>query len=227
MPSCGLHAPPLAGLPASRSRLPPSFHQTTFRSCPSESRKIRLRDTTNKTTTTPSYSAPFIRIDPQPDNSPPMTQHSWRSFASTHLTPIKDYLANLSDHQTPFHHDHFRYHNGEIGCDNGGAKKQTSWSPFSSRRFTNRSYGEPDGVTGAERIVLLPGWASRRYRAGSELSNRTGIFRGHFLYKEVDAHRFAGAPYDIEVFVSGYVVKHRAPNALSRPQRTLLKLAKS
>lgn len=196
---------------------------------PSDSRKIRLRDTTNETTTTPSYTAPLIRIDPQPDDSSPMTQNSWRSFASTHFAPIKDYLAQLSDHQTPFHHPHFRYHNGEIGCDDGDTKKQTSWTPFSSRRFANRSYSEPDGVTSAERIVLLPGWASRRYRAGSELSNRTGTvpLASHFLYKGVDAHCFAGAPYDIEVFVSGYVVKHRAPNALSRPQRTLLKLAKS
>jgi hypothetical protein len=196
---------------------------------PSNSRKIRLRDTTNEATTTPSYPAPLIRINPQPDNPSPMTQNSWRSFASTHLAPIKDYLTNLSDHQTPFQQQHrdFRYHNGEIGCDDGDTRKQTSWTPFSTRRFVNRFYSEPDGVTGAERIVLLPGWASRRYRAGSELSNRTSTSHSHFLFKGVDSHYFAGAPYDIEVFVSGYVVKHRAPNALSRPQRTLLRLAKS
>jgi hypothetical protein len=193
---------------------------------PSDSRKIRLRDTTNETATTRSCSTPSTRIDPQPDNSSPMTQNSWRSFASTHLAPIKDYLVNLSDNQTPFHQHHFRYHYSEIG-DDGDARKQSGWSPFSSRRFANRSYTEPDGMTGAEKIVLLPGWASRRYRAGSELSNRTGTFHGYFLYKGVDAHCFAGAPYDIEVFVSGYVVKHRAPNALTRPQRTLLRLAKS
>jgi hypothetical protein len=35
-----------------------------------------------------------------------------------------------------------------------------------------------------------------------------------------------GTPYDVEVFVSGYVVKHKAANALSRSQRTLLRLAK-
>jgi hypothetical protein len=137
-----------------------------------------------------------------------------------------------SDHQTPFHHHHhrdhhFRYHTSEISCDDSDTKKQTSWNPFSSRRFANRSCSEPEGVTGTERIVLLPGWASKRYRAGSELSNRTGNFPGHLLYKGVDAHCLAGAPYDIEGFVSGYVVKNRAPNALSRPQRTLLRLAKS
>jgi hypothetical protein len=194
---------------------------------PSDSRKIRLRDTTDETTTNPSYSAPLIRIDSEPDNSSPMTQHSWRSFASAHLSPIKDYLAHPSDHQTPFHHHHFRYHTSEVGCDDSDAKKQTSWNPFSSRRFANRSYSEPDVVAGTEKIVLLPGWASKRYRAGSELSNRTGNFHGLVLYKGVDAHYFTGAPYDIEMFVSGYVVKHRAPNALSRPQRTLLRLAKS
>jgi hypothetical protein len=154
--------------------LPLHFFKPPPSLAPSDSRKIRLRDTTNETTTTPSYSAPLIRIDPQPDNSSSMTQNSWRSFASTHFAPIKDYLAQLSDHQTPFHHPQIRYHNGEIGCDDGDTKKQTSWTPFSSRRFANRSYSEPDGVTSAERIVLLPGWASRRYRAGSELSNRTG-----------------------------------------------------
>jgi hypothetical protein len=36
----------------------------------------------------------------------------------------------------------------------------------------------------------------------------------------------AGAPYDIEVFVSGYVVKHKAHNTLSRSQRNILGLAK-
>ncbi len=182
--------------------------------------------TNETTTTTPSHSAPLIP-DPQPDadNSSPMAHHSWRSFASTHLAPIKDYIAHRSDHQSQFHH-FFRYPNptSEVGCDDSDAKKQTGWTPFSSRRFTTRSYSEPDGVTGMERIVLLPGWASRRYRAGSELSNRTGTSRRHFLYKGVDAHPFAGAPYDIEVFVSGYVVKD---SVLSRPQRTLLKLAKS
>lgn len=148
---------------------------------PSNSRKTRLRDTPNEMTTTPSYSAPSIRIHPQPDNSSHMSQRSWRSFASAHLAPIKDYLTQLSDNQTPFHQHHFRYRTSEIGRDDGDAKKQASWTPFSSRRFTNRSYGEPDSVTGAERIVLLPGWASRRYRAGSELSDLTGTF--HFLYE--------------------------------------------
>jgi hypothetical protein len=37
----------------------------------------------------------------------------------------------------------------------------------------------------------------------------------------------AGSPYDIEIFVSGYVVKDKATDVLSRSQRTLLKLAKS
>jgi hypothetical protein len=156
------------------------FFKPSSNLAPSDSRKIRLRDATNEMTTIPSHSAPLVRIDPQPDNSYPMAQHSWRSFASTHLAPIKDYLSNLSDHQTPFHHHHFQYHTSEIGCDDhSDAKKQTGWT----RRFLNRSYSEPDGVTGAERIVLLPGWASRRYHAGSELSNRTGTFRGHFLSK--------------------------------------------
>jgi hypothetical protein len=48
-----------------------------------------------------------------------------------------------------------------------------------------------------------------------------------FIVREEFAHIPAGSPYDIEIFVSGYVVKDKATDVLSRSQRTLLKLAKS
>ena len=201
-------------------------------------RKLRLAS--DKTTTPGHPAAPLIRIEPWTDNSSPASpmaqpQHSWRSFASTHLAPIKDYLAPRGDPQAPHHHHSHHHHHhhhlfhrhlsSEVGYEDGDAKKH-SWSHFASRRFVKRSFSDPEGVTGTERIVLLPGWASRRYHAGPELSNRTGTLPPHSVLGDRYSW-FAGAPYDIEVFVSGYVVKHKAPNALSRPQRTLLRLAKS
>ncbi|ETW79250.1 hypothetical protein HETIRDRAFT_50464, partial [Heterobasidion irregulare TC 32-1] len=39
--------------------------------------------------------------------------------------------------------------------------------------------------------------------------------------------RTIGAPYDVDIFVSGYAVKHRAPGLLTRSQKTVLKLAKT
>jgi hypothetical protein len=157
-----------------------------------DSRKLRFA---TDETTTPGYPTPLIRIDPRTDNSSPMAQdmrgHSWRSFAAAHLAPIKDYLvAPRGDHQaTPQDHHHSFHHplTSEIGCDDGEAKKQ-SWTQFASRKFARRSYSDPDGVTSTERIVLLPGWASRRYHAGPELSNRTGTSRQPSVSKGTDAH---------------------------------------
>lgn len=142
----------------------------------SDSRRLRLE--TGDKTTTPNHPAPtLIQTGPQPDNPSPMAQdirgHSWRSFAAAHLAPIKDYIAHRSsDPQTTHYHPHhhFFHHHlpNENGYDNGDAKK-SSW-----RSTAKRSYSDSDGVTSTEKIVLLPGWASRRYRAGPELSNRTG-----------------------------------------------------
>ncbi|KAI0255750.1 hypothetical protein BJV78DRAFT_1358435 [Lactifluus subvellereus] len=131
-----------------------------------------------------------------------MRGSSWKSLASTHLAPIKDYLTHRGPQ--PLRRETVP---PEIGCISGGPKKH-SWTQFAGQRLVRRSNSDSDVMASAEKIVLLPGWASRRYRAALESSDR------------------AGAPYDVEVFVSGYVVKHKAPNALSRPQRTLLRLAK-
>jgi hypothetical protein len=168
-----------------------------FSKSPSTLAQSKLRLAADETKT-PGYPTPLIRIDPRPDNSSPMTQgHSWRSFAAAHLAPIKGYLGHRGDdHQaTPQHHQHHYHHHhllhnpltSEDGYDDGEAKKH-SWTPFASRKLAKRSYSDSDGVTSTERIVLLPGWASRRYRAGMELSNRTGTSH-RFLYKGADAHR--------------------------------------
>ena len=153
-------------------------------------RKLRLAS--DKTTTPGHPAVPLIRIDPCQGSSSPASlmaqpQHSWRSFATSHLAPIKDYLAPRGDPQAPLynHHHHHHHHHffhrtptSEVAYDDSDAKKH-SWSHFASRRFVKRSFSDPEGVTGTERIVLLPGWASRRYRAGPELSNRTGTLPPH------------------------------------------------
>jgi hypothetical protein len=150
----------------------------------SDSRKLRLE--TGDKTTTPNHPAPLIRSDPQPDDSSsPMAQdmrgHSWRSSAVAHLSSIKDHITHrVSDPQATHHHhlSHFFHSHlpGENGYDDGDAKKH------SLPGFAKRSHSYSDGVTSAEKVVLLPGWASRRYRAGPELHNRPGTISDHFLY---------------------------------------------
>ena len=151
-----------------------------------------------------------------------MHAHSWRSRVAAHLAPMKEYLPH---HQHQHLHPNHHSLTTEAGCVDGDAKKH-SWSQFASRMFAKRSLSDPDSLTsiGMERIVLLPGWASRRYRDGPELPNRTGTTHLSFYIKGTRSW-FAGAPYDIEVFVSGYVVKHKA-QTLSRSQRKILGLAK-
>jgi phosphatidate phosphatase APP1 len=119
-----------------------------------------------------------------------MRGRSWRSLTAR-LNPIKEYLR-----PTP---------SDAPSAENGypdGTTKRPSWS----QRLAGRSNSDSDDVVTTERVVLLPGWASKRYH---KLPYR------------------AGSPYDIEIFVSGYVVKDKATDVLSRSQRTLLRLAKS
>ena len=155
-----------------------------------------------------------------------MHAHSWRSRVAAHLAPVKEYLPYHQHHQHHIHpHPNHLNLTTETSYVDGEAKKP-SWSQFASRMFAKRSFSDSDVLssTGTERIVLLPGWASRRYRDGPALPSRAGT--PYFLLFKRRTHSWsAGAPYDIEVFVSGYVVKHKA-QTLSRAQRKILGLAK-
>ena len=141
---------------------------------------------------------------------------SWRSLAvarlAPKLAPIRDYLQR----DRPVRGDSLPIENGYAA---DGSTKRPSWS----QRWTGRSNSDSEDVATAERVVLLPGWVSRRYH---KLPYRAGTYHFCLLFDSI-AHIPKGTPYDIEIFVSGYVVKDRATDALSRSQRTLLKLAKS
>ncbi|KAI0272707.1 hypothetical protein BC834DRAFT_817656 [Gloeopeniophorella convolvens] len=139
-----------------------------------------------------------------------MRGRSWKALASassSRLSSFKEYIAQRD--LKPVRRD---LQPGENGYIDGAAKKQ-SWTQWAGQKLVKKA-GEADGSMSMEKIVLLPGWASRRYRADEEpFDNTSASLLSH--------------PYDIEVFVSGYAVKYKAPGALSRSQRTLLKLAKS
>ncbi|KAH9175958.1 hypothetical protein EDB89DRAFT_2066151 [Lactarius sanguifluus] len=125
-----------------------------------------------------------------------MRGRSWRTFAAARLAPVKDYLVQQRDLRLT--------RSDPLPNENGfpdGATKRPSWT----QRLAKRSNSDSDDVATTEKVVLLPGWASRRYL-------------------EPSIH--PGGPYNIEIFVSGYVVKHKTSGELSRSQRTLLILAK-
>ncbi|KAH9066574.1 hypothetical protein EDB87DRAFT_437645 [Lactarius vividus] len=125
-----------------------------------------------------------------------MRGRSWRTFAAARLAPIKDYLVQQRDLRLT--------RSDPLPNENGfpdGATKRPSWT----QRLAKRTNSDSDDVATTEKVVLLPGWASKRYL-------------------EPSIH--PGGPYNIEIFVSGYVVKHKTSGGLSRSQRTILTLAK-
>jgi hypothetical protein len=93
-----------------------------------------------------------------------MRGRSWRSLAAARLAPLKDYLVQRD--LRPTRSDSL---STEIGYPDG-APKRPSWS----QRLTKRSNSDSDDVATTERVVLLPGWASKRYHPPS---NRAGAQR--------------------------------------------------
>jgi len=95
-----------------------------------------------------------------------MRGRSWRSLAgvaAARLAPIKDYLAAQRDLRLT--------RSDPLPTENGfpdGATKRLSWT----QRLSKRTNSDSDDVATTERVVLLPGWASKRYHPQIELSNK-------------------------------------------------------
>ena len=88
-----------------------------------------------------------------------MRGRSWRSYAAARLAPklapIKDYLQRDRDLR-PTRGDNLLAENGYAA---EGSTKRPSWS----QRWTGRSNSDSEDVATTERVVLLPGWVSKRY----------------------------------------------------------------
>ncbi|KAI0048769.1 hypothetical protein FA95DRAFT_1009643 [Auriscalpium vulgare] len=135
-----------------------------------------------------------------------MRPPSWKAFASSRLSSFKGYVKERDlKRALPVRRE---LRPGEIGYSDGAAKKQ-SWTQWAGQKLAKKAGDDVGGSL--EKVNLFPGWASKQY---------------HNEAPRADGDR-EGEPYDVEVFVSGYAVKTRAPGALSRSQRTFLRLAKS
>ncbi|TFY81111.1 hypothetical protein EWM64_g2908, partial [Hericium alpestre] len=125
----------------------------------------------------------------------------WKSLtsaSSSRLSVVKDYISQRDfkprKDQRP----------GEPGYTEGQSKRQ-SWAQWAGQKIAKRL--DDVGGGSSEKVILFPGWASRRYHEGYSAD-------------------IQGAPFDIEVFVSGYAVKERALGAMSRSQKAFIKVAK-
>ncbi|RPD64162.1 hypothetical protein L227DRAFT_571731 [Lentinus tigrinus ALCF2SS1-6] len=123
---------------------------------------------------------------------------SWRSLASAASRSIKGYIAQQRELKQGYP--------AARGQPQSGAEqnyKKQSWSQWAGQKLRRGSQNEYD--TSGDRLSLFPGWATRRYR-------------------EPPKGLEDGAPFDIDVFVSGYACKLTGFD--TRAGKAFLRLAK-
>ncbi|TBU47533.1 hypothetical protein BD309DRAFT_988005 [Dichomitus squalens] len=126
---------------------------------------------------------------------------SWRSLASAASRSLKGYIAQQRDLKQGY----------PLSRSSGAeATKKQSWSQWAGQKLRRAGQGEYD--TSGDRLTLFPGWAARRYSERPQ-ENSDG--------DRVDA------PFDVDVFVSGYACKLTGIGFTTRAGRTFLRLAKS
>ncbi|KAI8985542.1 hypothetical protein BD414DRAFT_529339 [Trametes punicea] len=128
---------------------------------------------------------------------------SWRSLASAASRSIKGYIAQQRELKQSV--PSWRATLPHVGETSSSPKKQ-SWSQWAGQKLRRGSQSEYD-VSG-DRLSLFPGWATRRYR-------------------EPQKDGQEDAPFDIDVFVSGYACKLTGVGFNTRAGRAFLRLAKS
>ncbi|KAI0766663.1 hypothetical protein BD413DRAFT_664876 [Trametes elegans] len=129
---------------------------------------------------------------------------SWRSLASAASRSIKGYLAQQRELKQAYPSWRGGAPPGPHSADT--TPKKQSWGQWAGQKLRRGSQSEYD-VSG-DRVLLFPGWATRRYR-------------------EPRKNREEDAPFDVDVFVSGYAYKLTGIGFNTRAGRTFLRLAKS
>jgi len=89
-------------------------------------------------------------------------------------------------------------------------KRRQSWRVWATRKLRGKKV-QDNSV--AEVLTLFPGWAARRYAVNEGLSPTYSTS--------------SPAPFEVDVFVSGYAVSRRSKESATRSQRAFLRLAKS
>ncbi|KAI0741654.1 hypothetical protein C8Q80DRAFT_1274047 [Daedaleopsis nitida] len=125
---------------------------------------------------------------------------SWRSLASAASRSIKGYISQQRELKQGYPPSRPQLTPGPE------QPKKQSWSQWAGQKIRRGSQGDYD-ISG-DRLSLFPGWATRRYR-------------------EPPLGTEAEAPFDVDVFVSGYAYKVTGISFNTRAGRAFLRLAKS
>ncbi|KZT09836.1 uncharacterized protein LAESUDRAFT_796156 [Laetiporus sulphureus 93-53] len=135
---------------------------------------------------------------------------SWRSLASAASRQIKTYVSQKEFRRAS------PSSRGIIG-DEGSSRKQ-SWTQWAGQKL-RQVQGENTGV---EQVLLFPGWAARRFH---EPSN--SVMEVDRICWILTAREFTDAPFEIEVYISGYASRASGPGFNTRSGRAFLKVATS
>ncbi|KAI0695337.1 hypothetical protein C8T65DRAFT_665431 [Cerioporus squamosus] len=125
---------------------------------------------------------------------------SWRSLASAASRSIKGYISQRELKQG------YPASRGQPQLAAEQNSERQSWRQWAGQKLRRGSQSEYD--TSGDRLSLFPGWATRRYR-------------------EPPRGPEGDAPFDVDVFVSGYAYKLTGVGFNTRAGRAFLRLAKS
>ncbi|TFK88425.1 hypothetical protein K466DRAFT_575361 [Polyporus arcularius HHB13444] len=125
---------------------------------------------------------------------------SWRSLASAASRSVKGYISQRELKQG------YPASSGRPQLTAEQNSEKQSWRQWAGQKLRRGSQSEYD--TSGDRLALFPGWATRRYR-------------------EPPRGPEGDAPFDVDVFVSGYAYKLTGVGFNTRAGRAFLRLAKS
>ncbi|TFY64639.1 hypothetical protein EVJ58_g2497 [Rhodofomes roseus] len=120
---------------------------------------------------------------------------SFRSLASAASRSIKGYVASREFKRPTFAAK-------EVGSENGSRPTWSQWAGQKLRQV------QGEGTSGTESLFLFPGWATRRFHETPE----TKI-------------SLEEAPFDVEVFISGFASRTSGAGFSTRSGRAFLKIA--
>ena len=102
--------------------------------------------------------------------------------------------------------------------DNESGSQQQGWGAWAWEKLPKRGNSTPN--VGIEKVMLFPGWATRRY-LGRDGECMSKTFSGHYVSQRMPAE------FSVDMQISGFASSLRGPELATRSQRTFMKMAKS
>ena len=104
--------------------------------------------------------------------------------------------------------------------DNESRSQQQGWGAWAWERLPKRGNSSPN--LGIEKVMLFPGWATRRY-LGRDGECMSKTYSGHY----VSLSQRMPAEFSVDLHISGFASSLRPPELGTTSQRAFMKMARS